>query len=342
MRKIASPRIRFRKLAGICSVLALLAGIPRVSAMSSVDPGTGGGGGGGGTSGSGSSATLQGATPGTDSLEAKMYAITVWTDTECDSEDSDLDRSPWDDMTQAWYDEITSSDHDIYFKDGSQVNGTFNQTLLCDTHSGYSDCADTSKLDDADAAIIATHGGDKDGHWRGRMRSNASGRTDCRVDAPDPNSGSDEDLFVGDSDLEFLHFSSCHSMDDDNIGNTYRYFYDSSTSSSRLHQANGFHGVMWIYSWEADNYEEFADDAYSVAISSAWQDNQYDGSVYDWENWEYVEQCPVSYAIGSTGDDCETRLLNEQYDWQYGDPEVQYTCYSYFDGCDPTDDDPFN
>jgi hypothetical protein len=94
------------------------------------------------------------------------------------------------------------------------ADGNFTRALLCDPDTGLPGCDDGNHLDDADVAIIALHGSDVNRHWRGALRfSGGPPNGDCGIDAPEAGSG---EMFLGDSDLEFLHMSSCHSMDDDN------------------------------------------------------------------------------------------------------------------------------
>jgi hypothetical protein len=48
---------------------------------------------------------------------------------------------------------------------------------------------------------------------------------------------------MGDNQTEFLHFSSCNSLDDDYMPTLWRLFEDpdSALNGRRLHQATGFH-----------------------------------------------------------------------------------------------------
>jgi hypothetical protein len=264
--------------------------------------------------------------------EAKMFAITQWT-TEC----SGGTRDSWDDMARGWYDEVT--DHGVFYKDGAYVNGTMSRGRFCDPDAPTNtSCADDSYLDDADAAIIALHGSDSSNHWAGSLRvKDASGQ--CMLDAAE--GASSDDLFAGDVDLEFLHLSSCFSMDDDNINSSWRMFQDgdSAKNGQRLHQVDGFHGIMWISSGRVDDYEDFADDAYDVSIRTAWLDNMYDddaGSNSD-------EQCPVALSVGSTPTDALNRLRGERYNNIYSDPgDIHGWAYGFFEGCDPASETPFN
>jgi hypothetical protein len=263
------------------------------------------------------------------SYEAKMFAITQWT-----SECSGSERPSWDDMATAWYDEVTR--HGVFYKDGRLVNGSMSLRRFCD-EDGPGVCNDNAYVDDADAALLALHGGDKDNHWRGKLRVLDS-NNECRLDAAEGTAI--DDLFVGDQDLEFLHLSSCNSMNDNNINFTARSFQNASsaTSGSRLHQMNGFHGLMYIGPSYIDDYRDFAEEAHDVPLHIAWLDTMYRSNVGDGD-----EQCPVSFAIGSTRLDALNRLKTERYSHILSEPGgANAWAYSFFEGCDPTALEAFN
>ncbi len=264
--------------------------------------------------------------------EAHMYAITTW-DGGC----SGSTRSYWDDMGDAWYDEITMVGFglgswcwwghcdDAFSRDRRMVNGSIDNSMFTDPDS--SACGtDYLYVDDADAAMICLHGGDDGGYWRGSLRTD-DGCDNCKSEARD-------ELRVGDVDLEFLHLSSCHSMDDNMTANAWRVFQDpdSAYNGRRLHQLDGFHGCMWIGSSFVDDYEDFADDAFDMSIKDAWMDNMYRTNI----NAENYTQCPIAYAVGTSSSDCFNRLDNERYDNVYSDPgNIAYYCYYYYVDCDP-------
>lgn len=266
--------------------------------------------------------------------EAQLYAITQWTDTCYGGS-----RSWWDDMGDAWYDEITDSGFswsffgidlcfwghcdDYFTRDRRWVNGgmsgdefTEENSFVCGTDRTYPD--------EGDAVMIATHGGDDGEYWRGLMRYKDC-NNDCYINGRD-------ELRVGDFDTEFLHLSSCHSLDDNMIGRAYRQF-----GSLRLHQLHGFHGCMWIGSSMVNDYEDFAEDAFDTSIASSWMENMYRENI----NGQYT-QCPVAYGVGTTANECLSRLANERYNNVYSDPsDVGYYCYYYYSECDPACESAF-
>lgn len=267
--------------------------------------------------------------------EAKLYAITNWPSSgTCKGNDV----SAWDDMTLAWYDEITSGP--VFFKDGTWINNNLSRKIFCDPDSGFSPCEDYKHQDDADAAMIALHGTDSNHHWAGLTQVQTG--SDCFIQAAE--GASTDQMFVGDADLEFLHLSSCNSMDDDNLNWTRKMFadVDSPTTGARLHQADGFHGVMAISSGRAGDYEDFADDAHWVSIADAWTDNLYDTDI-TYKNGAVGDQCPVAFTVSNSKADAKMRLFAERYNAIFNDPSGSGAfAYQYYDDCDPVGDDPFD
>lgn len=271
-------------------------------------------------------------------LEAKMYAVTTW-DAGCGGSTRDW----WDDMAKAWYDDITNtgwdflgwcmSGHcgDAFSKDGSLVNGNFVNSRFADaTKVAWGD--DITRLDDADAALIATHGADASSNWSGSMRVNEAGDGDCSLRT--------SEMEIGDTDLEFLHLSSCLSMDDNQWSNWEK-------SMGRAHQVDGFHGLMWIGSSLVGDYEDFSDDAFGGSISDSWLDNMYYDNEFGDNGTD--DQCPVAFAVGSNGADATNRLHNERYDNVFSDPPHSGSTGSgtiwattYISGCNPAGEDTIN
>lgn len=244
------------------------------------------------------------------------------------------DRSHWPAMVDEWYDEMGSKGH---LKDGQYTNGNMTIQRFCDPDWNAS-CQDYNYADESDAFMIALHGSDSGDHWAGTMRWLWSGN--CALDA----GGSANDMWMGDFDAEFIHLSSCFSADDDNISGirfAMRDPIDSPVNGHRAHQWNGFHGIMWIGSSFDDDYEDFADDAHSIAMARAWTNNLYDSTVdcswYDPFNWfgTCQEQCPVSYSVSNTGANALTRLTYERYNNVYSDPPaITGWAYRYIVNCD--------
>src|SRR5262249_32548834 len=139
------------------------------------------------------------------------------------------------------------------------VDGNMTRDRFCDPDSGLSGCKDYKYIDSGEAVMIGLHGSEVGHHWEGLMRKPGSDGS-CHIDAPE-SPGDGAGLFLGDMDAMFFHFSSCHSMDDDDMPNKWRLFedpMDSPGNGRRLHQADGFHGMMGIGSTYDPDYLVFA------------------------------------------------------------------------------------
>jgi hypothetical protein len=271
-------------------------------------------------------------------MEAKVFAIGDFVPASsggCNGNDV----SHWPNMVDHWYDEMGSHGHT---KDGQYTNGNMTIQRFCDP-DWTAGCQDHLYVDEADAAMIALHGSDSGDHWAGTMRYPWSGN--CALDA----GGTANDMWVGDYDLEFIHLSSCYSADDDNLSGIREAMYDSNDPPNHAHQWDGFHGIMWIWSGYDGDYEDFADDAHSIAMSRSWVNNMYDSTVdcawYDPFNWfgTCQEMCPVAYSISSTGSNALTRLNYERYNYVYSDPTSHSGwAWRYIVNCDPVGETSFS
>jgi hypothetical protein len=213
---------------------------------------------------------------------------------------------------------VTGHCGDAFSRDGRSVNGSIANSWFADA-SVVSWGADTARLDDGDAVMIGTHGADSSGVWTGTMRINESGPGDCSLRR--------DEMEIGDSDLEFLHLSSCNSMDSNQWPNWWRAF-------KGAHQVDGFHGFMWIGSSLVSNYRNFASDAFDGSISGAWLDNHYVPNVSGSD-----DQCPVAYAVGANKADATNRLFHERYDNVFSDPmNIGWWHVTYISGCDPANE----
>jgi hypothetical protein len=268
-------------------------------------------------------------------LEAKSYTVTTW-NAGCGGST----RSTWDDMTDAWYDEITNSGtslfgwcisghcSDAFTREGQMVDGNVINSAFADA-SRVSWGDDIDRLDDGDAVMIGLHGADVSNGWSGSVRVNEAGSGDCSIRTAE--------MEIGDTDLEFLHLSSCNSMDDNMWGNWEK-------SMARAHQVDGFHGLMWIGTSLVGDYEDFADDAFGGAISDSWLDNHYYSNAFGAGNAD--DQCPVAFAVGANGTDVLDRLHGERYDNVFSDPPHSTTtgagttwAATYISGCNPQGED---
>jgi hypothetical protein len=257
-----------------------------------------------------------------ESQEAKVYAVTTW-NAGCPGGTRDA----WDDMADAWYDEITNSGFsffgwclwghcgDAYSRDGRQVNGNIVNSMFADS-SVVAWGNDSAHLDEADAALVAWHGSESGNVYQGAMRVNEPGAGDCTLRR--------DEMQLGDWDLEFLHLSSCQSMDDNQWSSWWQAF-------GGAHQVDGFHGLMWIGSDLAGDYRDFADDAFDETIADAWLDNLYRPDISGSD-----DQCPVAYAVGANSADTWSRIGSERYNHVLSDPtNIGYWGVVFIGGCDP-------
>ncbi len=267
--------------------------------------------------------------PPSDEKGALVKAITHW-----NSSCSGGQRDSWAYMVDGWYDDITNTlptpwGHgtrawwrDGFYKNGSIVDSDFVDLSL---QTWGRDWVDDTGIDEPDALMVALHGGvSSDGRWYGRVRVDEAGSGNCNAYQGDMEL---------DYDLEFVHLSSCNSM------NRPVWFGSGGWSSSfkRLRQINGFHGLMWIWSPYRARYKDFSDDAFDTSIAMAFIDNLYIHDV-DGPN---TDECPCSRGVGASSSDLWNRMFHEQYDWTYDtDPTPNVHGVIYLIGCDPAGESP--
>jgi hypothetical protein len=273
---------------------------------------------------------LSAGVPSVPEREAVVRVVSQW-DLSCEASN----RSSWDNMVRAWYDEITNplplpwghapfnwlADgfyHNIWFEFYGQI-----PVLRYIVDSDFTDTAQVAwgkdnwndRPDDVDACMVAFHGtnANTDGRWCGEVIVDEPGGGNCWT--------YQGHMEFGDVDLEFLHLSSCTSMSSDDWHPKW------SSSFKGVHQIDGFHGIMYIYSDWPPKYRAFARDAFYMPIALAWLDNLY---VYrciiksqDPITVQRKDQCPVArgVGVGANGQaDCWNRMYNESYINVLSDP----------------------
>lgn len=272
-----------------------------------------------------------GSTPSSSEKEAVVLVVSKWNG-DCDASN----RTSWDNMLDAWYDDITDS--------GSTPGGHSSKAYVADNfrkNDGVSDddfCdedvvdwgADTGEgdVDEGDAVMIGLHGseGSTTSDWYGSMHTDCSGTdgSDCNCTA------AQQEMRLGDADCEFLHLSSCFSLDDED-------WDDWEVTFEGLHQVNGFAGIMWISTTYNGDYKGFSDDSFDIAIAEAWLDNHYSDGFWTGGN----DHCPVSMAAGLSESDVENRIADEEYDYVFSDPDNPTDfCVIWIGGCDAKDESP--
>jgi hypothetical protein len=193
---------------------------------------------------------------------------------------------------------------DGFYKDGNIVDSDFTDTSIV----GWGRDTWNDRIDDVDVAMIGLHGynANSDNRWLGGVRVDEAGTGNCWA--------AQVHMELGDADAEFLHLSSCVSMDQED------WHPEWSSSFKGLHQINGFHGIMYIFCSGSypKMYRDFGDDAFYMPIALAWLDN-----MYDIRSGANNDQCPVSRGVGVGGSgqsNCWSRMYNERYTNTFSDP----------------------
>lgn len=274
-------------------------------------------------------------------FKVDMYAIGNWSGGDCAPGDTDVDRGSWPGMASAWYDWMGIMGH---AKTGKFVDGNMTLRRFCDPIYD-ADCRDYLYVDWPDAAIVAAHGFDAGDAWGALMRNGWKGQCSLKM------GGAGGTTFVGDSNLKFLHASSCLSLNDNYLSNM-RVAMKKPGSAKGLHVMTGFHGIMWINSAFNGNYAETAIDGHFMPVSTAWvtnhyKPNQFSCAWYDPFNifGTCQDQCPTAMTIGPSGGNALNRLLNERYSnvGAFGSPSGRsYYAWMGYLGCDPVGQNGFN
>lgn len=256
--------------------------------------------------------------------EAMVYVITEW-NVGCNG---DL-RSDWDDMVLPWFREIRNNDplprghgNAAWNFSAQNVDGVIVDSDFVDPdNQAWGD--DPNHADQMDAFMVGLHGGNgsNDHRWIGRVKWNEPGTGNCNA--------YQGHIELGDDDLEFLHLSSCYSMDREDWWNEWNSSFDG------LHQIDGFHGTMYIDpDWDR-RYRRFADDSFWTSIADSWLDHLY------YTHWILGnrDQCPVARNVGANADDALVRLNTERYNHVLDDPPGLSGARShrarYIRGCNP-------
>lgn len=131
-----------------------------------------------------------------------------------------------------------------------------------------------------------------------------------------------------DNGLDFLHFSSCQSMNQDQWAAW-------PSAYGGAHQIDGFHGDAILLDWQETDYRNFAWDAFYMSIADAWIDNMYRPEI-----GTDIDQCPVAHAVGEDEDDALSRIESERYNNVMNDPDdPAYWVAVYVAPCDPRNGD---
>lgn len=256
--------------------------------------------------------------------EVTAFVITSW-DAGCDANRID----DWDNMVRAWYNAVrdVSPPPDGHGDAAWSIGWINNDGYIVDSQFIDPNCQpwgnDVEFLEVPDAFMAGLHGGNdtNDHRWKGRVKYNEDGPGNC--------SAYQGDIRLGEGDLEFLHLSSCFSMDREDWWNEWN------SSFNGLHQVDGFHGIMYIGEGYIRDYRHFADDSFWISMADAWLDNLYDSPWFVSNH----DQCPVVRVVGTDESDCLFRLDSERYTNVLSDPPgitgSRSHMVKYIDGCNP-------
>ncbi len=266
----------------------------------------------------GLTAVLAGANglPPSGEREALVRVVSLWQG-DCNGSN----RSSWDDMVAAWYIEIGNPlppplgrGDQRWVWDGFYHN-SWNSGASYIRDSDFTDTAVVpwgrdhwnDRPDDVDVCMAAFHGANAaDGGWCGQVYKDEPGEGNCWT--------AQAHMEFGDIDLEFLHLSSCASMDAEDWHPNW------SRSFKGVHQVNGFDGVMYIFNTWPFRYADFAEDSFDCPIALAWLDNMYVYRCFADDNDpapQRRDQAPVSRGVGvgpSGQSNCWSRMYSERYD----------------------------
>lgn len=254
--------------------------------------------------------------------EASMYVITNWPSSPIPPYCGYHDPLPsLDDMVEGWLDVITS---DSSWSEGEyEVDDPILENWCTDDDLDPQG-RDDEHLDDCDAALIAWHAGapleSGERSYRGRMRELATYLEDCNL--------RQNEMELGDADLEFLNIVGCDSLRyDSTYTDTWETWKD---TFEGLHQLTGFHGKAFVDNNYYYRYLGAADDGLDESIADGWVDNL---TVYRGGGFY---QCPVAMVAGGIGrDTAANRASNETYVSGLVDPPDDPTnwAYVYVGGC---------
>lgn len=275
--------------------------------------------------------------------EARVFAVTTW---DADPSCSQVGMPEWEALSRAWYEEITDvgstsagvcvQGHcdEAYGKGPAQIDGPIANSDFADPDAVGLWGKDSAHLEKGAAVLVAWHGRrlvtSEGSVYAGAMRVDGSGAPGLAAATRDDCTLRSDEMRIGDDGLDFLHFSSCHSMDD-RLWSAWTESYDGA------HQIDGFHGYVFVNDWQEPDYEGFAFDAFYMSIAEAWLDNMYRPEV-DGSGEDAVDQCPVAHAVGKDLPDAWNRISTERYDEVYEDPVgADSAVVFYIEGCDPED-----
>lgn len=253
---------------------------------------------------------------GETARDALSFVVTEWNGT-CGG----TTQEAWEGLVNSWYLEITNqANHgsDAYGEGDQWLNGGIGNSQFADKSVVGSWGDDENYLEKGAAAMVAWHGEidlDTPEVYVGRMRESDVAK--CASDQLSDQLKDDcclrsEEMSLGNHGLEFLHLSSCRSMDS-------AQWSAWSGAYNGAHQIDGFHGLVYLEPVQASDYKNFASDAFYMPIADAWIDAMYR------QQWSGTtdpsDQCPVAHTVGMDAAAALTRITSERYDTALDPPD---------------------
>ncbi len=226
----------------------------------------------------------------------------------------------WGECISGWSDVLSLNQN---WEEDISLSESYIQSYLFADPNLQSWGEDYTYLDDADAAMIATHGGHPNNYHQFTMCHVPIGGGSCH--------SKQVDMELGDTDLEFLHMFNCHSLCDSLLWGSSQW----RASFNGIHILTGFHGRMRVGgSTSCAGLQLLAYDSilFNIAVGDSWVDREY---FYISSVDAYM--CPIVMVEGNSYIDAYVRIENERYtnSSSYSDPTGDYIMIRYVEGCDP-------
>jgi len=246
----------------------------------------------------------------------------AWPEDECGTDDSRFDTYGDDWIT-------VMSGHSWTVTNDATI---FAQEIADDGQVAWGDDDNSNNIDANTAALVLTHGycvqddlspANANGCWSDAYHN--AYKLTTPLNNPLENCWTySSDWFFGNDSANFIHSTACHSAS--YVVTYFRGRYEAMAPT--LHQYGGIHGADYIP--QGSHLDDFATEAFSSSMSSAWLNNMYCDACYTDPN----DMCAISIVQGSTLATAQTRRDNERYNYQYVDPDGSYGVYHFVGDCD--------
>ena len=225
-------------------------------------------------------------------------------------------KGSWIDVAEAWYYAMIDFGHAVSWV----INDTLYQWEFHDPN--YDPGYDYMYIDDADIAMLLTHGGcSASSNWEySALMSRKDYYGDCYANQLDMVYG-DDATSTPKGDLEALIIPGCHGL---HYCNNWKWDFD-----HELHSINAFHGETHTGYELVPKMEDFVSDGYDESISDAWM------SIMHYTAGSYW-QCPVTVTRADNSTHAQNYMFDETFYLEFGDyPPDTYGLRRKYSTCDP-------